>query len=90
MIDELGYLSYSAQAADLLFQVVNRRHEKNSTIITTNKVFKDWGEVFPGAGCVVAMIDRLTHHAEIISIEGDSFRRKEAKTSKQRKKGLKS
>ncbi len=89
VIDELGYLSFCAQAADLLFQVVNRRHERNSTIITTNKVFKEWGEVFPGASCVVAMVDRLTHHASIISIDGDSYRRKEAIGTKQRKKGTK-
>lgn len=89
VIDELGYLSFCAQAADLLFQVVNRRHERNSTVITTNKVFKEWGEVFPGASCVVAMVDRLTHHASIISIDGDSYRRKEAIVTKHIKKGTK-
>jgi DNA replication protein DnaC len=78
IIDEVGYLSYSNRHADLLFELINRRHEKRSTLITTNKAFSEWGEVFPSASCVVAMIDRLVHHAEILSIKGESFRRKEA------------
>jgi DNA replication protein DnaC len=78
VIDEVGYLSYSNRHADLLFELINRRHEKKSTLITTNKAFSEWSEVFPHASCVVAMIDRLVHHAEIIPIKGDSYRRKEA------------
>jgi DNA replication protein DnaC len=78
VIDEVGYLSYSMRHADLLFELINRRHEKKSTLITTNKSFSEWSEVFPNASCVVAMIDRLVHHAEILSIKGDSYRRKEA------------
>lgn len=78
VIDEVGYLSYSNRHADLLFELINRRHEKKSTLITTNKSFSEWSEVFPNAGCVVAMIDRLVHHAEIISLKGQSYRRKEA------------
>ncbi len=78
VIDEVGYLSYSNRHADLLFELINRRHEKKSTLITTNKAFSEWSEVFPNASCVVAMIDRLVHHAEIISIKGESYRRKEA------------
>jgi DNA replication protein DnaC len=62
----------------LLFELINRRHEKKSTLITTNKSFSAWPEVFPGASCVVAMIDRLVHHAEILAIKGESYRRKEA------------
>jgi len=85
IIDEVGYLSYSNRSADLMFQLISRRHEKTSTIITTNASFKDWGTVFPGAACMVALIDRLTHRAEIISIEGDSYRRKEASERKQKK-----
>lgn len=85
VIDEVGYLSYSNKAADLLFQLVSRRHERTSTIITTNVAFKDWTTVFPGAACMVALIDRLTHRAEIVPIEGDSYRRKEASERKQRK-----
>jgi len=78
VIDEVGYLSYSNRHADLLFELINRRHEKKSTLITTNKAFSEWSEVFPNASCVVAMIDRLVHHAEILSIKGESYRRKEA------------
>ena len=78
VIDEVGYLSYSNRHADLLFELINRRHEKKSTLITTNKSFSEWSEVFPNASCVVAMIDRLVHHAEILSIKGESYRRKEA------------
>ena len=78
VIDEVGYLSYSNRHADLLFELINRRHEKKSTLITSNKAFSEWSEVFPNASCVVAMIDRLVHHAEILSIKGESYRRKEA------------
>jgi DNA replication protein DnaC len=78
VIDEVGYLSYSHRHADLLFELVSRRYEQKSTLITTNRPFAEWGEVFPGAACVVSLIDRLLHHAEIIPIEGDSYRLKEA------------
>ena len=78
VVDEVGYLSYSNRHADLLFELISRRHEKKSTLITTNKSFSEWSEVFPNASCVVAMIDRLVHHAEIIAIKGESYRRKEA------------
>ncbi len=78
VIDEIGYLSYSNRHADLLFELVNRRYEAKSTIVTTNKAFADWSEVFPNAACVVSLIDRLLHHSEIIAIEGDSYRLKEA------------
>ena len=79
VVDELGYLSYNARYADLLFEVVTRRHHQRSTIITTNKVFADWKEVFPNAASVVALIDRLVHRAEILTIEGHSYRLKEAR-----------
>jgi DNA replication protein DnaC len=79
VIDEIGYLSYDNRHADLLFEVITRRYEQKSTIVTTNKVFKEWGEVFPNAACVVTLVDRLIHHAEIISIDGPSYRLKEAK-----------
>lgn len=79
VIDEVGYLSYSNRHADLLFELINRRHEQKSTIITTNKSFAEWTDVFPNAACVVALIDRLIHHAEIIPIQGSSYRHKEAK-----------
>jgi DNA replication protein DnaC len=85
VVDELGYLSYNSRSADLLFEVVTRRHHERSTIVTTNKAFADWKEVFPNAGSVVALVDRLVHRAEIISIEGDSYRFKEARERAARK-----
>lgn len=77
-IDELGYLSYDNRYADLLYEVINARYQKSSTIITTNKPFKEWGEIFPNAGCVVTLVDRLMHKAELVKIEGESYRQKEA------------
>lgn len=85
-IDEVGYLSYSNQHADLLFELLNRRYEKKSTLVTTNRAFSQWNEVFPNAACVVSMIDRLIHKADIIGIEGDSFRLKEAQERTARRK----
>lgn len=78
-IDEVGYLSYDNRHADLLFQVVSRRTEQKSTVITTNRVFREWGSVFPNASCVVALVDRLVQRAEIVEIDGESYRLKEAK-----------
>ena len=77
-IDEVGYLTYDNRAADLLFQVVTRRYERRSILLTTNLAFKDWGTVFPNATCATALIDRLIHHVEIITITGESYRRREA------------
>ncbi|MBN3836274.1 IS21-like element helper ATPase IstB [Burkholderia sp. Ac-20344] len=79
VIDEVGYLSYSNRHADLLFELVSRRYEARSTIVTTNKPFKEWSDVFPNAACVVSLVDRLVHRAEVISIEGESYRLKEAR-----------
>ena len=84
-IDEVGYLAYDAHAADLLFQVVSRRYEQKSLVVTTNLPFKQWDTVFPNAACAVALIDRLTHHAEIIAIEGASYRKREAEQAQKRK-----
>ena len=78
-VDELGYLSYSNRHADLLFEVISRRHQEKPTLVTTNKPFSEWREMFPNASCVVSLIDRLVHNSEIISIEADSYRLKEAK-----------
>jgi len=78
IIDEVGYLSYSNRHADLLFEIINRRYEKNATIVTTNRPFSEWNDVFPNAACVVSLIDRLVHHSEVIAIEGESYRMKEA------------
>lgn len=81
-IDEIGYLSYDARNADLLFQVVSRRYERKSLVLTTNLAFNDWPTIFPNAACTTALIDRVVHHAEIIAIEGESYRRREAEAAK--------
>lgn len=78
IIDELGYLSYDHRHADLLFEIVSRRYTHKSIVISTNKPFAEWNEVFPHASCVVTLIDRLVHHAEIVQIDADSYRLKEA------------
>jgi len=78
LIDEVGYLSYSNRHADMLFELISRRYLQKSTIVTTNRRFADWGEVFPNAACVVSLVDRLMHRAEVVRIEGDSYRQKEA------------
>jgi DNA replication protein DnaC len=62
-----------------LFEIINRRYEEKSTIVTTNRPFSEWGEVFPNASCVVSLVDRLIHHPEIIAFDGGSYRMKEAK-----------
>lgn len=79
VIDEVGYLSYDNRHADLLFEVVTRRYQERPLIVTTNKIFKEWGEVFPNAACVVTLIDRMVHRSEIVKIAGESYRLKEAK-----------
>jgi DNA replication protein DnaC len=81
-IDEIGYLSYDARNADLLFQVVSRRYERKSLVLTTNLAFSEWPTIFPNAACTTALIDRVVHHAEIIAIEGESYRRREAEAAK--------
>ena len=79
-IDEVGYLSYDNRYADLLFEVVTRRYDgPRSIVLSTNKPFAEWAEIFPHAACTVTLIDRLVHRAEIIDIEGASYRLKEAK-----------
>jgi DNA replication protein DnaC len=84
-VDEVGYMSYDNRYADLLYEVISERYQNNSTIITTNKAFTDWGEIFPNAACVVTMVDRLTHKAELIAIEGESYRHHEAELLAQAK-----
>jgi len=74
ILDELGYLPCDSRAADMLYNIVSRRHEKRSTIITTNLAFKQWGTVFPGAACVVALVDRFNQHCHRLTIDADSWR----------------
>jgi DNA replication protein DnaC len=81
VIDEMGYLAFDNRNADMLFQVVSRRYEKKSLVLTTNLAFKDWPTVFPNASCATALIDRVIHHADVITIEGSSYRLREAEKS---------
>lgn len=87
VIDELGYLSYDSHLADLLFEVISRRYESaRSTVITTNKAFSEWNQVFDGAACVATMIDRLCHRVEVVKIEGESYRVTEGKARAKHKR----
>ncbi len=91
VVDEVGYLSYDARNADLLFQVISRRYEQKSLVLTTNLPFSEWPTIFPNAACATALIDRVVHHADIITIEGGSYRRRAAEeTATARKKRRKS
>jgi DNA replication protein DnaC len=78
IVDEVGYLSYDGRYGDLLFEVISRRHLQRSTVLTSNKGFAEWTQVFAGASCVSALVDRVVHRAEIVRIGGDSYRKKEA------------
>ena len=86
LIDEIGYVPCDSRAADLLYNIISRRHEKRSTVITTNLAFKQWGTIFPGAACVVALVDRFTQHCRVIDIEGESWRQKEPTEKSQTRK----
>jgi DNA replication protein DnaC len=87
-IDEVGYLSFDDKAADLLYEVVHRRYERKPVIPTTNRSFKECNEVFPNATCMVTLLDRLLHHADVTVIEGESYRVRESEleTAARRKK----
>lgn len=74
LVDELGYLSFDARGADLLYQVFNRRHQRASTIVTTNLAFKDWGKLFHNSAAAVAIADRLVHKGLLVRITGKSKR----------------
>ena len=77
IIDEVGYIPFESEAANLFFQLVSNRYERASVIVTSNKPFGRWGEVFGDVTVAAAMIDRLVHHAEVISLKGDSYRLKD-------------
>jgi DNA replication protein DnaC len=76
IVDEVGYIPFDPQAANLMFMLVSSRYERASMIVTSNKPFSAWGEIFGDEVVAVAMIDRLVHHAEIVSLRGDSYRLK--------------
>jgi DNA replication protein DnaC len=86
ILDEIGYLPCDAKAADMLFNIISRRHEKRSTIISTNLAYKQWGTVFPGAACVGALVDRFIQHCHTMDIDADSWRNKEAEEKAKPKK----
>ncbi len=75
--DEVGYIPFDPQAANLMFMLVSRRYERASLIVTSNKPFGAWGEIFGDEITAAAMVDRLVHHAEILSLKGDSYRLKD-------------
>jgi DNA replication protein DnaC len=77
IVDEVGYIPFEAESANLFFQLVSARYERASLIVTSNKPFGRWGEVFGDDVVAAAMIDRLIHHAEVISLKGDSYRLKD-------------
>lgn len=77
IVDEIGYLPVTANGANLFFQLVNARYEKASTVLTSNKSFKEWGAVFGDPVVATAMLDRLLHHCHIVNIKGNSYRLRE-------------
>ena len=76
VLDELGYIPADSRGADILYNVITRRHKTRSTIITTNLAFKDWAPVFPSAACVGALVDRFTEQCHFVDIDADSWRQK--------------
>jgi len=77
VIDEVAYIPFEPEAANLFFQLVSSRYERASLIVTSNKPFGRWGEVFGDDVVAAAMIDRLVHHADVINLRGDSYRLKD-------------
>jgi DNA replication protein DnaC len=77
IVDEVGYIPFDPQAANLMFMLVSRRYERASLIVTSNKPFSGWGDIFGDEITAAAMIDRLVHHAEILALKGDSYRLKD-------------
>ena len=77
VVDEVGYIPFEPEAANLFFQLVSARYERASLIVTSNKPFGRWGEVFGDDIVAAAMIDRLVHHADVVALKGDSYRLKD-------------
>ena len=77
VIDEIGYLSLGTQGSNLFFQVVSARHERKSTVITTNRPFAQWGEIFDNTTVATAIADRLVYNSEILILEGPSYRKRD-------------
>ena len=74
--DEIGYLSLGTQGSNLFFQVISARHERKSTIITTNRPFAQWGEIFDNTTVATAIADRLVYNSEVLILEGPSYRKR--------------
>jgi DNA replication protein DnaC len=85
ILDEIGYFVHAGRAADLFFEVIGQRYGQRSTVLTSNKPFSEWPAVFGGAGCVSAIVDRVVHKVEIVKIDGESYRQKEAMERAERK-----
>jgi DNA replication protein DnaC len=81
IVDELGYLPFEANAAHLFFQLVSKRYERGSMLITSNRSVGEWGTVFGDAGGATAILDRLLHHSHVVTIRGDSYRLREKRRS---------
>ena len=77
IIDEVGFLPIDSDGANMLFQLINKRYENHSTIITTNKTFGKWHEIFGDVTLANAILDRLLHHSHIINVNGNSYRLKD-------------
>lgn len=88
ILDELGFLAFDNRNADLLFQVVSRRYEKKSLVLTTNLAFKEWHTIFPNAICATALVERVIHRADIVAIEGESYRLRESQNDAKERKAM--
>lgn len=86
IIDELGFKKLNLNCVDSFFEIISKRYETNSIIITSNKTFEEWGEVFLDPVLTSAILDRIVHHCHLIQIKGESYRMKEQKIMKQKKK----
>lgn len=89
IVDELGYVPLAKEGADLLFQVFSDRHERGSVLVTTNLPFKEWGSVFPDARMAGALVDRLTHRAQIFQTQGESMRLRQGLARRAKDRGSK-
>jgi len=88
IIDEIGYLPMDIQGANLFFQLIAKRYEKNTTIFTSNKAFSAWNEVFSDITIASAILDRILHHCQVVNIKGESYRLKERKELMKQKQNV--
>ena len=84
IVDELGYVPLSQTGAELLFEIFSQRHERGSTIVTSNLPFEEWTSVFGNQRLTGALLDRLTHHVHILELNGESYRLKQSKARRRR------